>query len=122
MAEQPVVIDPIDADIREAERVGRKDRPQPPEVIDPRFLGRPQFEHHDRDDDGENAVRECLHPADAGLALAFVLAVAHCASNPALIVRSTRSDTSGMPWLIPKSLRLMLVVAANPNAIFLSPQ
>src|SRR3546814_18479425 len=71
-----------------------------------------EFEHHDRDDDRDHAVRKRLDPADAARAFA---GLAHCWMKAALIVSSTSSETSGMPSLLPKSLRLIVVVAAKPT-------
>ncbi len=62
-------------------------------------------------------VRKRLHPANAGPA--FLVRgrrrVGHGATKPALMVRSTLSETPGSARLIPKSLRFALVVRRNRN-------
>src|SRR3546814_16580862 len=112
VAEQAVVIDPVDRDIGVAQHISEEDRPERPQ---PAGFGRDrgmEFEHHDRDDDRDHAVRKRLDPADAARAFA---GLAHCWTKAPLIVSSTSSEISAMPYLLPKSMRLIVVVAAKPT-------
>jgi hypothetical protein len=63
-----MMVVPIDTDVNEAQNVAqqhRQDRFQRSKV---NRVGNFQFQHHDRDDDGKNAITErfepgCFHPA-----------------------------------------------------------
>jgi hypothetical protein len=53
-----MVVVPVNSDKGKAEDVGRERRNQGVQRPQIRAVGRPQFEHHDRDDHGDDAVAE----------------------------------------------------------------
>jgi hypothetical protein len=54
-----ILVVPVDANIREAQHVAYKDRPQRQQVASAVTVRHLQFQHYDGDDDdGENAVAE----------------------------------------------------------------
>jgi hypothetical protein len=57
-----VVIVPVDRDVDEAQDVAEEHRQQRPKHADFASVWCPQFEHHDGDDDGDDAVTERLEP------------------------------------------------------------
>src|SRR5262245_38940165 len=57
-----VVIVPVDREVDEAQDVAEKHGQQRRECADLASVWRTHFEHHDRDDDGDDAVAECLEP------------------------------------------------------------
>src|SRR5690348_4556845 len=56
--QQMMMVVPIDRDIHKAEHIAEKHRHQPAERTPIGALRHLQFQHHDRDDDGDNAVAE----------------------------------------------------------------
>jgi hypothetical protein len=57
-----VVIVPEYSDIREAERISQKYRQDRPERGKIGARGHFHVQHHDGDDDGNHAIRECFQP------------------------------------------------------------
>jgi len=53
-----VMVVPVDADEDEAEHVGEKDRHERSEGAPARLVRDVEFEHHDRDDDGDYPIAE----------------------------------------------------------------
>jgi len=60
--EQVVVVVPVDGDEDEAEDVGEELGDERAEVGELDAVGRPELQHHDGDDDGDDAVAEGLEP------------------------------------------------------------
>src|SRR4051812_15887880 len=62
--EHVVMVVPVDADVDEAEQVAEQPHAGVVhEIGEVRAIGNLQLQHHDRDDDGEDAVAERLQPA-----------------------------------------------------------
>jgi hypothetical protein len=60
--QQVMMIVPIDRHINKAENVAEKDRDQAAERLPVSSARHLQFQHHDRDDDGDDAIAECGQP------------------------------------------------------------
>ena len=62
-----VMVDPVDAGLDEAEEIDEEDREGLAKGIDVAYFlaGDMEFQDHDGDDDGDNAVGECLQPGGA---------------------------------------------------------
>ena len=61
--EQVMVVDPVDAQVDEAQDVGQQLGSQRRQGIERGPVRWSQLEDHDRDDDGEDAIAERLEPA-----------------------------------------------------------
>lgn len=61
--EEVVMVVPPRAQQREAEEVAEEGGDEWLEILEPGAFGRPQLKDHDRDDDCDDAVAECLEPA-----------------------------------------------------------
>jgi hypothetical protein len=66
MAQQMVMIRPKDADKKIAQGVTEKDGPEFAQSSQVRFMRNLQLQDHNRDDDGNDAVRECCEPLRRG--------------------------------------------------------
>ena len=69
--EKVMMIIPIDSDVREAKYVAHEHRPQRQQHVKTSTVGHLQFEHHDSDDDGDDAVAECFQPAFAHRSVSY---------------------------------------------------
>ena len=58
--EHMVMVIPKNANVREAERIGKEHRQAGPERGKIGALGHFHVQHHDGDDDGNHSIRECL--------------------------------------------------------------
>jgi hypothetical protein len=58
-----VMVVPVDAEVHEAQQVGEKRRHDRPQGMNSAPVGHVEFKHHDRDEDRDHAVAECLEPA-----------------------------------------------------------
>src|ERR1700752_3853703 len=61
--QQVMVVVPVDADVSEAEHVTQEHRQERPNRVQRVAVRRPEFQHHDRDDDGDDAIAERLETA-----------------------------------------------------------
>src|SRR5262245_17230889 len=57
-----MMVVPVDRDQDKTQHVTAKNWQQGREICQLRSVWRPHFEHHDGDDDGDDAVAECLEP------------------------------------------------------------
>ena len=58
-----VMVVPVDADVDEAQHIAQEDRQQRPQVGEGGPVRDLQLEHHDGDDDGDDAVAEGFQPS-----------------------------------------------------------
>lgn len=61
--EQMMMVVPIDGDIDEAQQISKKFRHERHEVGEVGAFGRMEFDDHDGNDNGEDAVAECFEPS-----------------------------------------------------------
>src|SRR5882757_7903462 len=57
-----MMVVPIDAEVNKAENVGQEHRQDWSKRCEIGTVRHLHFQHHNRDDDGDNAVAECLKP------------------------------------------------------------
>lgn len=104
VAEQLVVVVPVDRDVDETQDVAQEDRKQMPKRREVSSLGRLQFQNHDGDDDCDHAVaerRQSFHtrpPIPAGSAPELASIPAH---RPATVLAgiARRRCWRSRPWL-----------------------
>src|SRR5271156_4651503 len=66
VAHKVMVIGPDDSDEKIAYRVAQPCRPERQESLEGRELGRTQFQHQHRDEDGEHTIRKGTHSLRGG--------------------------------------------------------
>src|SRR5688572_18142089 len=119
-----VMVVPVDADNDEAEDVTDEHRAQRCDRVEILAVRHFHLEHHDGDDDGDDAVAECFQPAFAHAALVShatrwflgflgFLRFATNSSNPSHLSRATQSIC-----MAPFSMTLKISSPANrPRAV-----
>src|SRR4029434_6058631 len=60
---------PVDPEVDEAERVGAEDRSERTRRVPVHALGRAELQHHDRNDDGDDAIAEGFEPGFAHVSM-----------------------------------------------------
>jgi len=60
--QQMVVVVPVDAYKNKTEQINQQGRDQGPQSAPVRSMRDLDFQHHDRDYDGDHAIAECFHP------------------------------------------------------------
>jgi hypothetical protein len=82
---------PVDADVDEAEDVAAKDGQHWQKVVERGAVRYLQFQDHDGDDDGDDAVAECFKPAFSHRYTFYLLRYKYIRTNQRLVsVNATR--------------------------------
>jgi hypothetical protein len=90
-----MVVVPVDPEVDEAQDVDQEDRGERFERRQICFVRRLELEHHDRDENRDDAVAERLEPVLRHVGRASVAAVGHASIHP--FGWSFRSPSAGRP-------------------------